>query len=396
MTKVSSRGGPRKAALFTEINDKLWWDYRTYSPEELTSIDNYLQQDAPKEIQLTTDIYENLKTIYKALGLHFHPFINYPLKKTIAPEVLENLKQQIALAEANNAKKGAVPMEKPEIPECEVLQINNIKVDPVVLKLLAYCWGSSKLSSLKLIRNQFETKVEEAVIDTLSNPSFKINKLFIDWNPPLNFELYPKLLNNTNIQFLSLRSNNLGDASMQILVNALKDNISLKSLDLYGNLITGAGVNQLKALIETSSGLEYVGLAKNHLGSWDDVREWLEGFGKFPITNEEVEAYRLKEKEKEVIVQKNLKNKGKKGYVDEPVPFLHPITQIGEAWFMTKGAKMKMISFALNQFDAECLLHFDSFLSNQDDDFHLILTGNPINKQDIEVYKQKHQTKLLF
>jgi len=309
---------------------------------------------------------------------------------------LENLKQQIALAEANNAKKGAVPMEKPEIPECEVLQINNIKVDPVVLKLLAYCWGSSKLSSLKLISNQFESRIEEAVIDTLSNPSLKINKLFIDWNPPLNFELYPKLLNNTNIQFLSLRSNNLGDASMQILVNALKDNISLKSLDLYGNLITGAGVNQLKALIETSSGLEYIGLAKNHIGSWDDVREWLEGFGKFPITIEEVEAYRLKEKEKEVIVQKNLKNKGKKGYIDEPVPFLHPITQIGENWFMTKGAKMKMISFALNQFDAECLLHFDTFLSNQDDDFHLILTGNPIDKQEIEVYKQKHQAKLLF
>ena len=67
------------------------------------------------------------------------------------------------------------------------------------------------------------------------------------------------------------------------------------------------GVNQLKALIETASGLEYVGLAKNRIGTWDDVKEWLEGFGKFPITLEEVEAYRLKEKEKEVIVQKNQK-----------------------------------------------------------------------------------------
>ncbi len=63
---------------------------------------------------------------------------------------------------------------------------------------------------------------------------------------------------------------------------------------------------------------------------------------------------------------------------------------------MTKGAKMKMISFALNHFDAESLPHFDTFLSNQDDDFHLILTGNPINKQDIESLKQKHQAKILF
>jgi len=52
-------------------------------------------------------------------------------------------------------------------------------------------------------------------------------------------------LHNTNIQFLSLRSNNLGDASMEILVKALKENSSLKSLDLYGNLITGAGIEKL-------------------------------------------------------------------------------------------------------------------------------------------------------
>jgi len=84
-------------------------------------------------------------------------------------------------------------MEKPEIPQCEVLQINNIQVDPVVLKLLAYCWGSSKLTTLKFIRNQLEGNVEEAIINTVSNPAFKVNKLFIDWNPPKNFSLYTKM-----------------------------------------------------------------------------------------------------------------------------------------------------------------------------------------------------------
>lgn len=84
-------------------------------------------------------------------------------------------------------------MEKPEIPQCEIMQINNIQVDPVVLKLLSYCWGSSKLSTLKMIRNQFESNIEEAFINTVSNPNFKVNKLFIDWNPPKNFSIFPKM-----------------------------------------------------------------------------------------------------------------------------------------------------------------------------------------------------------
>jgi len=393
----NSRGGARKGPVFTELATKLWWEYRTYTEEELLAIDTFLQQDAPKEIQLTSDVYDNMKKLYQALGLHFHPFINYPLVKTIPPEVLESIKQAIAAAEANNSKKGAVPMEKPEIPQCEVLQINNIQVDPVVLKLLAYCWGSSKLTTLKMIRNEFEGNIEEAFINTVSNPNLKVNKLFIDWNPPKNFSIFTKILNNPNIQFLSLRSCNLTDSSIQTLVTALKDNTSLKSLDLYGNQITGEGVHHFTMLIESASGLEYIGLAKNHLGKWSDVKDWLENIGKFPMTLEEVEEYRQKEKERELAIQKNQKNKGKKGYVEEPVQFLHPILQINEGnWVMSKGAKLKMLSLALNGFDTESLPDFEKFLAKQDEDFHLILTANPMSKKDVDVLKQKFPNKLIF
>ena len=106
---------------------------------------------------------------------------------------------------------------------------------------------------------------------------------------------------------MSLRSCNLTDSSIQTLVTALKDNTSLKSLDLYGNQITGEGVHHFTMLIESASGLEYIGLAKNHLGKWSDVKDWLENIGKFPMTLEEVEEYRQKEKERELAIQKNQK-----------------------------------------------------------------------------------------
>jgi len=66
-------------------------------------------------------------------------------------------------------------------------------------------------------------------------------------------------------------------------------------------------VHHFTMLIESTSGLEYIGLAKNQLGKWSDVKDWLDNIGKFPMTNEEVEEYRLKEKEREAAVQKNQK-----------------------------------------------------------------------------------------
>jgi len=83
--------------------------------------------------------------------------------------------------------------EKPDIPECELLMINNIKVDLLVLKLIKYCWGMSKLTSLKFCRNKLEDKVEEALIDMVSDPNFKLNKLFLEWNPLINPDRYSKM-----------------------------------------------------------------------------------------------------------------------------------------------------------------------------------------------------------
>jgi len=63
---------------------------------------------------------------------------------------------------------------------------------------------------------------------------------------------------------------------------------------------------------------------------------------------------------------------------------------------MSKGAKLKMLSLALNGFDTESLPDFEKFLAKQDEDFHLILTANPMSKKDVDVLKQKFPNKLIF
>ncbi len=67
------------------------------------------------------------------------------------------------------------------------------------------------------------------------------------------------------------------------------------------------GINHLKALLRTSSGLEYIGLGRNKLKAWEDIAEWFDGIGRFPLTPEELEQYREKEKEREAAIIKNNK-----------------------------------------------------------------------------------------
>ena len=60
-------------------------------------------------------------------------------------------------------------------------------------------------------------------------------------------------------------------------------------------------------LLRSSSALEYVGLGRNKLKSWDDIAEWFNGIGRFALSTEELEQYREKEKEREAAILKNNK-----------------------------------------------------------------------------------------
>jgi len=85
-----------------------------------------------------------------------------------------------------------------------------------------------------------------------------------------------------------------------------KSLLKVKGFDFSPNF---QGFSYLTHLIGSESNLEYIGLAKNQLGSWADVESLFGQIGRFPLTQQQVEEYRLKEKERDAIIQKNLKAK---------------------------------------------------------------------------------------
>lgn len=99
-------------------------------------------------------------------------------------------------------------------------------MDVANLKLLNYCIGPSGIQLLKFTNNALKDE-EYMVIGKLvynfisriaeiaSNPESKLVKLFIDWNPMsellMKDQILTKISTSITIEFLTLRSNQLGN-----------------------------------------------------------------------------------------------------------------------------------------------------------------------------------------
>lgn len=61
------------------------------------------------------------------------------------------------------------------------------------------------------------------------------------------------------------------------------------------------------SLVETQAGLEYIGLAKNRIGPWESAKVLFDNIGRFPLTNEQADEHKNKERDREAAIQKNIK-----------------------------------------------------------------------------------------
>lgn len=83
------------------------------------------------------------------------------------------------------------------------------------------------------------------------------------------------------------------------------------------------GLKEIGEFIENYGKLEYIGLAKNGINSLDPLKELFSRIGKRPLSVEELAAYREKEKEREAVVSRAIKNKKK--ITEELYPSLEPL-----------------------------------------------------------------------
>lgn len=83
------------------------------------------------------------------------------------------------------------------------------------------------------------------------------------------------------------------------------------------------GIAAIGEFIEKYTKLEYIGLAKNEIDSYESLKPLLSKIGRKVLSADEIAVYREKEKEKESIISKAIKNKKK--VTDDMYPHLEPL-----------------------------------------------------------------------
>jgi len=162
-------------------------------------------------------------------------------------------------------------------------------------------------------------------------PATTITTLSIDWSAESVAwqELCKLVEEDCKLEVLSLRGNHLGELAAAALSEGLQQNTTVKSLDLSQNTIGSNGLAHLSTMLGCNATLQSLSVAG--CGITDDGLVPLKSTLGFKILSEEdLEARKALEDEKEAIIAENEVNAGKKGFAPAVVPNLVPLEKDGE------------------------------------------------------------------
>ena len=178
-----------------------------------------------------------------------------------------------------------------------------------------------------------------------------------------------KLSTSTKIEALCLRGNFIGDENAKIFFENMKNNQSLKILNLYKNNLSSEIMKTFCEMLEINKKLEEINLGGNNLKD-EDLVMIKNSLGKIELNSEEIESYLRRFKDREVILEKNKKLKaGKKP--EEAVPYIEEVLQQGESYFLMKNTKLRSFNLMQNSFTEEC---FDTIIAMLELNQDLLLT----------------------
>ncbi|KAM3127588.1 hypothetical protein pb186bvf_020293 [Paramecium bursaria] len=357
-----------------------FYQYIEYTPEQIDQINNFLNYFRPELTNLLkTNIYDNMAVLCQQIGVHLHPSFQKPNKFDEVADFDEN-------AKFRNQEDGDVEQKDPTM-----IQIVSIKLDVCTLKLFDYCLQQSGITILKFCNNQFPQHIQSLLGQVIANPENKLKRVFFDWNI-ITDELIKTVPLNPNLEFLTLRSCNLTDQAVEALCTTIKQ---LKCLDLYDNHLSKNSFNAIGKMLANNASMEFLGLAKNQIQSFDELQGITQNLGKFLLSPEELEDYRNKEKERDAIIERNKKVK-KKG-TEEIVPVLEPLQQIENNFYIVRNSRLWLINLAMNYIDDNSRDQIEKFLTQTGDNFQLVLTTNRFEDQkNIQKWKKKYGKKLVL
>lgn len=233
-----------------------------------------------------------------------------------------------------------------------------------------------------------------------------IQTVFFDWNPIYKegFRLLEKdeevlyeraedeqskfasfVSPESKVKILFLRGNNLSDNDLKQICDNLKENTTVKVLDVSYNNLTKTTIDNFRELIcEHNKTLEFIGLAKNNL-KLTDIQELLASIGKKPFPEEEAEAYIKKMKERDAIIEKNKKMKAAKK-PEEPVPLIDDIEQQEDgSWMMVQNGHIRHLNLCMNPIGNEAQDAITDLLHGTPNEFSITLSGTNFSKDVIEL-----------
>ena len=258
-----------------------------------------------------------------------------------------------------------------ETVEPNIMSFSSIRVDINTLKILFSLLPNTKIITLKFSFNKFEYQNFEYLINQLMTKNTNIYNFIFEWNDEIVFDgrtykmqsendesppeiclrqksLIAKLGLHPRLDSLCLRGNFLGDDAGIILFEALKNNNSLRVLNVYRNCLSSRVIPSLVATIENNKKLEELNLGHNNFNDID-FKAISESLGKLKLTEEESEEHQKLLKEKQDAIEKNKKAKGNKK-LEVPVPNVLDLEQIGDSFFVVKNTKIKHLNLMQNKF----------------------------------------------
>ncbi|KAL4495488.1 hypothetical protein ABPG72_020229 [Tetrahymena utriculariae] len=285
------------------------------------------------------------------------------------------------------------------------LLISTQRIDYLTMKMIIFQLPFTNISTIKLHNNMFDDETLELLISYFnSDVSQKIKKLFFEWNNLISSQkrtlFFQTVSKSIYIDNLILRCNSLQDEitsviSQQLIPSTTTPSSNIKFLDLYDNQIRIEGFQQLGKMIYKNKSLTTLGLCKNGISNVSQIEQILISIGKYPMSEEQYQAYRNSEKERDQIIERNKKLKGKKLLEAEPVPELEAIEQITEnKWAITRNNTLSMLNLSLNQLNDESIERFESFLQVVHDNFQVILSFNSFEQRAKERLKKKFNKKI--
>ena len=275
-----------------------------------------------------------------------------------------------------------------------VISFQNVLVDINTIKILYYLLPSSKVTSLRFSSNKFNLTNLEFMIDCLFTKENSINTIIYEWNDKIVIDdkdysisdlksiVDEKILNDikksqelilsfitrepSKLEALCLRGDLIGDEMAIKIFEELKNpNNNIKILNLFRNNLTNECIKVFCEMIEINNKLEDINFGRNHLTdeSLDLIKE---NYGIFLMTQEEVEEYGKLAKERQDIINKNMKLKASKKPELE-VPHLDEMKEIDGTNYRVKNNSLKIINLIQNKFTGNSFENIKVLLDGNDD-----------------------------